>query len=185
MNKEERLIQRIRSGNKKELETVYTKYKPHFINFARKYCAEEELIQDIYQDCIIVLYENILTGKLTKLQSSLKTYLFAIGKHKLIGQLRHMEKAPSISVPIEDINLLEEFAPFELNIEDEQTAQLQKGYKKLGQKCQEVLRLFYYEGKKLEEIQHSLHYDSKDTVKSQKSRCLKRLKEIVGAYEKQ
>lgn len=185
MNKEERLIQGIRYGNKKELEIVYTKYKPHFTNFARKYHIEEELIQDIYQDSVIVLYENILNGKLTKLQSSLKTYLFAIGKHKLIEHLRHVEKTPRINIPVEEINLLEEIAPFELDGEDEQATLLQKAYRQLGKKCQEVLRLFYYEGKKLDEIQECLHYDSKDTVKSQKSRCLKQLKEIVGAYEKQ
>lgn len=179
MNKEEQLVQDIRCGNKKILEEVYTRNKTHFIQFARKYQVEEEVIRDIYQDSVIVLYENILEGKLTQLQSSIKTYLFAIGKHKLLQHLRNGEKIPTL--PIEEINLLEEIGAYEQDIEDEQVALLRKGYRELGPKCQEVLRLFYYEGKKLDEIQECLHYDSKDTVKSQKSRCLKQLKNIVRA----
>lgn len=98
---------------------------------------------------------------------------------------RKKGKAPHVNIPIEEINLFEEIDPYGMDLEDEKAILLQTAYRKLGQKCREVLRLFYYEGKKLDEIQQTLRYDSKDTVKSQKSRCLKQLKEIVGAYEKQ
>ncbi|AWW30178.1 sigma-70 family RNA polymerase sigma factor [Echinicola strongylocentroti] len=185
MNKEERLIQSIRNGNKKDLGKVYTIHKPQFVDFAKKYTKEEDMILDIYQDSVIILYENILSGKLATLQSSLKTYLFAIGKHKLMEYSRKKGKAPHVNIPIEEINLFEEIDPYGMDLEDEKAILLQTAYRKLGQKCREVLRLFYYEGKKLDEIQQTLRYDSKDTVKSQKSRCLKQLKEIVGAYEKQ
>jgi DNA-directed RNA polymerase specialized sigma subunit len=43
------------------------------------------------------------------------------------------------------------------------------------------LQLFYYEEKKLDEIQEQLGYTSKDVLKSQKSRCLKQLKELIKA----
>lgn len=68
MNKEERLIQRIRNGNKKDLGKVYTIHKPQFVDFAKKYTKEEDMILDIYQDSVIILYENILSGKLATLQ---------------------------------------------------------------------------------------------------------------------
>jgi DNA-directed RNA polymerase specialized sigma subunit len=51
--------------------------------------------------------------------------------------------------------------------------------KKLGEQCQKVLTLFYYEEKKLDEIQSLLGYTNKDVLKSQKSRCLKQLKDLT------
>ncbi|WP_158860390.1 RNA polymerase sigma factor [Lunatibacter salilacus] len=186
MNKEERFVQDIRRGDKKKLEEIYSENKAHFISFARKYQLEEESIKDIYQETIIVLYENILEGKLTTLKSSIKTYLFAIGKYKLIEHLRTIGKYEL--VPFEDVSLLDEISLVTENVADgldEQTLQLKMGYSQLGEKCREVLRMFYYDGKKLAEIQHLLGYETKDTVKSQKSRCIKQLKTLVGVYEKQ
>ncbi|MCE7054700.1 sigma-70 family RNA polymerase sigma factor [Algoriphagus sp. AGSA1] len=185
MNKEERFVQDIRSGDKRKLDEIYSENKPHFLAFARKYRLQDDVIRDIYQESIIVFYENILGGKLTTLQSSIKTYLFAIGKYKLIEHLRKSEKHET--VPFDQSGILDEFSLAELpgeNEADEQTLLIKSGYKQLGTKCRDILRLFYYEEKKLDEIQQQLGYDSKDTVKSQKSRCVKQLRKLVGVYEK-
>lgn len=185
MNKEERFVQDIRRGDKGKLEEIYSDNKAHFLDFARKYRLHDEQIKDIYQESIIVFYENILEGKLVTLHSSIKTYLFAIGKYKLIQYLRKVERYES--VPFEESGLLDGVFLQELSEDeetDEQTELIRSGYKQLGPKCREVLSMFYYEGKKLEEIQVLLGYESKDTVKSQKSRCIRQLKKIVGANEK-
>ncbi|SFU20188.1 RNA polymerase sigma factor, sigma-70 family [Algoriphagus locisalis] len=185
MNKEERFVQDIRKGDKEKLEKIYSDNRDHFLTFARKYQLHDEQIKDIYQESIIVFYENILDGKLVTLQSSIKTYLFAIGKYKLIQYLRKEEKYDVF--PFEEKDLLDHISIQEMPSEEEldgKTAVLRTGLRQLGPKCQEVLRMFYYEGKKLEEIQMQLGYESKDTVKSQKSRCIRQLKKLVGAYEK-
>ena len=62
---------------------------------------------------------------------------------------------------------------------DSQMRVIKDAFKKLGQQCQNVLRLFYYEEKKLDEIQSILNYTNKDVLKAQKSRCLKQLKELI------
>ena len=61
----------------------------------------------------------------------------------------------------------------------EEQEQLRKAFKVLGQKCKDVLTLFYYRGFDLEEIKNSLNYTNKDVVKSQKSRCLKTLRNMI------
>ena len=58
--------------------------------------------------------------------------------------------------------------------------QLQNGFKRLGEQCKKILTLFYYNGYTLDEITISLNYDKKDVVKSQKSRCLAKLKSIIN-----
>ncbi|HNJ59041.1 MAG TPA: hypothetical protein PLH33_08390, partial [Chitinophagaceae bacterium] len=73
-----------------------------------------------------------------------------------------------------------EWNSYETEQQEEQTALLQKHFEQLGEQCRKMLTLFYYEEKKLEEIMHLMNYDNKDVVKSQKHRCLKQLKNLMG-----
>lgn len=165
MNREKSLLKQIQSGDQRGIEGIYTLYKADFMVYASRFSVNDEDAVDIYQDSIIVLYENIVSGKLASLTSSLKTYLFAIGKYKIYNSL----KIKVVKKDFADYEFLlkeddgEEFLLLEENIE-----KVQKAYQELGGKCQEVLKLFYYENLSIEEIKNRLDYTSKDVVKSQK-----------------
>src|SRR5699024_8955659 len=128
--------------------------------------VSDEEAADIYQDSVIVLYENIVSGKLTSLTSSLKTYLFAIGKYKIYNSL----KVKVITKDLADYEfLLKEESEEDFSLQEENIIKIQKAYKELGGRCQEVLKMFYYENRSIEEIKNRLEYASKDVAKSQKS----------------
>jgi len=179
MNKESKLIEQLRSGDQELLVKIYAEYKIEFLAYTSRFSISDEDAVDIYQDSMIVLYENILSGKLTTLTSSVKTYLFAIGKYKIYNTL----KVKVSLVDFEDYEFLlaednEEFLLREKNIE-----QLQKAYLQLGCKCKEVIKLFYYENLTIKEIKNRLAYTSKDVVKTQKSRCIKQIKDILLGWK--
>jgi RNA polymerase sigma factor (sigma-70 family) len=174
MNKDQQWIQSIKNGQKETLDEIYLEYKDGFLDFAKRYPIPADVVLDVYQDSIIILYENIIQGKLNQLESSIKTYLYAIGKYKIFAHLKVESKLESLQRD----ELVGEMTFFEIDTAEDRI-KLQKAYLQLGPKCQEVLKLFYYEGLKLEEIQIRLSYDSKNTVKSQKSRCLKQLKKTI------
>lgn len=175
MNKET-LVTQIQSGNHKVIDEIYLQYKTEFVVYASRFEISDEDVVDIYQDSVIVLYENILSGKLTDFSSSVKTYLFAIGKYKVYNKLK-------LKNTTEDFSnyefLLEEENQDDPPVQEENIKKLLTAYQKLGNKCKQVLRLFYYENQTIEEIKNQLDYTSKDVVKSQKSRCIKQLKEIL------
>lgn len=176
MDKENRLIKLIKSGDKSSLESVYTLYKKEFLLYSNRFSVSHDDVLDIYQDTIIALHNNIMSGKLETLSCSLKTYLFTIGKYQIYNRL----KIKTTSEDVADYEyLLQEENEDAFLLQEENIIALQKAYKELGGKCQEVLRLFYYQNYSLEEIKNNLDYTSKDVVKSQKSRCLKQLKEII------
>lgn len=176
MNKENRLIEQIQSGDQKAIERIYTQFKAEFLVYSSRFSVSDEDALDIYQDSIIALYENILSGKLTSFTSSLKTYLFAIGKYKIYNSLK-------VKVIIEDIDdyefLLKEESDDEFLLREKNVKKLQQAYQTLGDKCQKVVKLFYYENLTIEEIKDRLGYASKDVVKSQKSRCIKQIRELL------
>lgn len=143
--------------------------------FASKYNLPEEDILDIYQDAIVALIENAEKGKLDGLSAELKTYLFSIGKYMIFAKIR---KRKSDFTEIETLPEAIEWP--EIEEKNDQISQLESSLKKLGEQCYKILKLFYYEEKKLDEIMKMLPYQSKDVLKSQKARCLKQLKKMLS-----
>lgn len=171
------LIDQLKQKKLKTLDQVYLTYKEEFFLFARSMSFPEEAISDLYHETIISFYENIQNGKLNTLTCSLKTYLFAIGKFKMYKELQENKKLSADDVIIHS---QDEVKTFEVDINTRKQQVLKNAFAELGSRCKEILELYYYEGLNLDEIQNFLGYSSKDVLKSQKSRCLKQLKEFVA-----
>lgn len=173
-------LEKLKRGDDEALRKVYMEYRRPFLNYIRKFELDQDTILDIYQDSIITLHENILHGKLTHLTCSLKTYLFGIGKFKVYAYFRKNKK----TFLVEDSHDLEKSTEeFEVEIEKptltEKQQRLKNALKKMTGKCKEILELFYFRGLTIDEIRDYEGYENKNTVKSQKSRCLKTLKKMI------
>lgn len=158
------------------IQKIYEDNRRGFIMFAGRYNLDREDIIDIYQDAVIVLIENIKKGKTDDLKSSLSTYLFSIGKFMIFQRA----KKDGRLINHEDFEKFQSEEPLSDEWEkNDQIKLLQEGFGKLGDQCRNLLSLFYYEEKKLEEIQELLGYSSKNVLKTQKSRCLKQLRDLI------
>lgn len=161
-------IQKIFSGDLSELDKIYLEVKPKFISFARRQFPQIEIeeIEDVYQDTIIVFYQNIKRGLLTEINSSLSAYIIQIGKIKLIQYTEKQHKSRELK---------NNFAENSISAEeyDNRIDQAVKFiFSKMTDACKQILNLFYYEKKSMDEIAMILAYKNADTVKSKKSRCI-------------
>ncbi|RKE99014.1 RNA polymerase sigma factor [Ichthyenterobacterium magnum] len=173
------VIEALKKGDQNALKLIYESNRLAFIGFAKKYSINEDDVIDIYQDAIIALRENAIKGKIDNLKSELKTYLFSIGKYMIYERLKQQKKMRLVE---DSSNYIKNKEIFSFNIKNEltdQQKQLHIAFKSLGQKCKDVLTLFYYRGFDLEDIMNELNYTNKDVVKSQKSRCIKSLKTMI------
>lgn len=173
-------LQSFKEGDNSALKSVYITNRNPFINFARKFQLNDDEILDIYQETIIALRENLLSGKIDSLNSSIKTYLFSIGKYKIYAHLRENNKMR----PLNDEHIKEnESIDFEFDVDhgslNQKQQLLKEALEKMGGKCKLILELFYYRGLTIDEIRVTEGYENNNTVKSQKSRCLKTLKELI------
>lgn len=167
------LLESIARGDLKGFEQAYLSYRDEFILWANKnyYCDFEES-RDIYQATVVQFYENVRSGKLTKLTSDLKTYLFAIGKNK-IRELRDAGRR---------FRQMQEH--YEPGGEDDKAEkeilyeQVEGALERLGDPCKRLLELYYYYKKSLVEIADALAYKNTDTVKNLKYKCLGRLRKV-------
>lgn len=170
------LLDKLKQGDLMAFDKTYITYKKEFFLFAQTFSVSDEDIADVYQDTIISLYENVKNGKLDILTSSLKTYLFAIGRFKLY---RQMDRNKKVCYEEQIIYSSEEMKLFDIDMNEERKNVLKSAMGRLGDKCQKILDLYYYKGMTLDEAQQFLDYSTKDVLKNQKSRCLKQLKEFV------
>jgi len=173
------ILELIRKGDKATLHKIYIDNRDIFINFSKKYGVNSYDAEDIYQDAILVLQKNVVMGKVTDLNSSISTYLFAIGKYKIFQSFRENSKLEYS----DDIEISEKSFDYDVNLYPDNLTKQQRLLKisinKLGERCKEILTLFYYQGYTLDEITEILNYSDKKVLKSQKSRCVKQLKEIT------
>ncbi len=177
------IIEALKNGDSQTLKKIYLENKEPFMNFAKKYNLSNETLVDIYQDAIVALRENAMQGNLDTLKSEISTYLFGIGKYMIYNYYKKSNKerlTADISSHFNTNDLTEKefiFEPIQLSIEQRL---LKERFSDLGDKCKEILTLFYYRGFSLDEILEHLDYSSKNVLKSQKSRCLKTLKDLIN-----
>ena len=183
MNQDE-IIQKIKSGGQTELGLVYEEYREEFLRWVVKEfkCSMDDG-KDIYQLTILIFHDNIKQGKLEHLVSSVKTYLFGIGKN-IVKEHQRKEKR---YIPISKEKWLKE------NLIDEPTSRIddviferaKSALAKLGQPCQRLIELFYYEKKSIPEITLAMNYKNPETAKNQKCKCMARLRKIFEEETKQ
>ena len=167
-------ISAIRSKNEYLTGEIYELYKNEFFNlFGKRLWKNSDEIYEIYQDTFLELCNKIYTHKLNEsnLTSTLKTYMFGIGKYKLMATNRSNKNA-MLELLSEIPDIIEDEP--DLNLENENKIQI--AVNQLGEPCHTILVKHYWEDKSSEEIANELSYKNADTVKTQKYKCMQRLK---------
>lgn len=106
------IVERIAHGDDRVLSMLYDKWRSEFENVLRPNCSaahQNEIdFEELYQESVLVLYYNILNGKIfvndgkiqcinrynemQPLVANLKTYLINTGKKKLLAEIRRVSK---------------------------------------------------------------------------------------------
>lgn len=172
----------LKNGNPRALDEFYLRHQREFLRWSDKVFgldATEAL--DLYQDAMLILYENIHRGKLNELRSSLKTYFFAIGKNLILKKLAHRKNEMKRRQGARKEQEYTDVPEFDHPADHEQVRfdVVVSALKDLSERNQSILRLYYYNQLSLKDIATQLGYDSVDVVKNQKVRCLKYLKKMM------
>lgn len=171
------IIAKIKTGGQTELGMIYEEYRTEFLKWVvKEYNCSEDDSKDIYQIAILIFYDNVKTGKLEHLVSSVKTYLFGIGKNIVMENMRKTKR----QTPIDQERWLKEYLidePHEVT-SDASLEIATRALNKLGEPCRKLVEMFYYERKNLEEITNALNYKNAETAKNQKCKCMKRLRKL-------
>ena len=177
LGKEHQLIERLKNGDENAFRKLYHLFYQSCKQWVKKHFDfENALFEDVFQDSMVVLYEGARDGKLDDLSCTIKTYLFAICRNQMLKQFK-LQKRQDEKVDEVIIHQREWMEKDDLN--QEKVDQVKMIITNTEEPCRSILKLFYYDGKSIDEISVILGYSNKNVVKVQKSRCLGYLKEKV------
>ena len=178
-NAEKVVLESIRNGDKTQLEALYKAHKLEFINWvSTKYGCSSEDAKDAFQFAIITLFENLRANRIKQLNSSIKTYLFAVGKHKILEQqksaIRFTHKLN------EDITEFEDIYKWDNDLYEQALRVIEVCLEKLGDPCKSLLQLYYYHGLSMDDIAEKMQYKNRLTSKNLKYKCINRLRKLFN-----
>lgn len=175
---EQDLLVNMAAGERNATEKIYRQYYPTITKWIIGTGGSGSDAEDIYQDAMVVLYEKAQNEDF-RLQCKIGTYLFAVSKHLWYKKMQQMKKAP--------VSFTEQDEDREPGYEDDVKAhyerenhyrQLEEALEKLGEPCCSILRAYYHKDKSMQEIAADFGYTNPENAKTQKYKCLMRLKKI-------
>jgi RNA polymerase sigma-70 factor (ECF subfamily) len=174
-------ISSIKSGNRVFLKHLYEKHRSEFVTWLKKtYGVDLDLATEIYQRAFTALYYNVREGKLVVLTSSIKTYLFAIGRNQLRDRYKSEKKYQESIDGFEEVlesddSIMNKYEQNELK--EKITALLER----IGEPCNTVLQLYYFQHFAMDAIAQRMNYKTEQIAAKRKFLCLKQIRDIINS----
>lgn len=161
-------------GNNEGLKEIFLKYKADCLSFLRtKAVTDPKIGSDHYTDAIMVLRDNIISGKLTEI-TNLKNYLLTtclnLARNEKYHQQRKSKKEAAVRLLLygNNHNVNED-----QGVKSERIKLCKAALLTLSDRCQKILVLYYVHQLRMKEIATELELSSGDVAKTLKSRCYK------------
>ena len=181
--KDSEIISGFLANDEHVISDFYKRFKFQFCTFFRtKFLKDEDYVNDLYQDACTVFWNNIQTGKLTteSLTSSLSTYLISVGKYSLMAKDRKYREI-TCDEEIRKLNFVEDDAE-ELKKRIEREDFVERMVDDMKPPCSDILKAYYWDKLSGSEIAEKHNFSNADSVKTQKYKCIKKLKPLLSAY---
>jgi len=174
------IIAQLKSINKAERQTsmlyFYNNLYDKINNYIQKNSGSKEEADDVFQESLIALDKLAKQDKLPE-QINLDAYFFTICKNTWFKELK--KKKRTTNLEIHHKNISEEHTEETKLLQRERNELLDQLILKLGDKCYQVLRYFYYEKRKMKEIAMSLSLTNEQAAKDKKASCMKNLRTLI------
>lgn len=186
---EQHLLAALAMGDHTATNTIY---KQHFniINaWLLKNGSNSSDAADVFQEAMVVLYEKAQNNDF-RLTCKIGTYLFAVSRHLWYKKLQKEQRQPGTLPNDAGIDDQVDWAyEDDINAHNEREAhyeQLNVALDQLGEPCSSLLKAFYHQDKSMSEIAADFGYTNPDNAKTQKYKCLARLRKLFyGVQAKQ
>lgn len=171
-------IAHIANNEEQAIHDIYSNFQKPFVAWviSQSKCSEVQAY-DMFQNAVYILYNNIYSNKIQSLEN-MRSYLFSIGRNKLLERYREKKKMPLDSIDnfdLADLNKADD-------TEEEKHKKLKQVYNALdilGDPCKTLIISFYLRNLSLDEIAVEMNYKNRDTAKTKKFKCMQRLRKIL------
>lgn len=177
-------IDGLANNNSKIIESIYKKFAPKVVQYIRNNSGDLDQAQDVIQDVLVTIYNQAKTKGL-QLSCPFDAYFFLLCKRRWLNEIK---KSSSKEVTFDHDDVYKDESAVEMANETEifETKQslFDEMFQKLGEKCQEVLKLSFVT-KTMEEVALKLNV-TYGYLRKKKSLCTGQLTEMIqqsGKYK--
>ncbi|GAB3019939.1 hypothetical protein GCM10027051_26330 [Niabella terrae] len=139
--------------------------------------------KDIFQETMMVLYEKARSGNF-QLNCQISTFLYAVARRLWLKKLNQHGRQV---LDFDDTNENRVIVDDDLQDHEQKDAEFEMMHaaiSSLGEPCKSLLEAFYFKENSMQEIAETFGYTNSENAKTQKYKCLVRLKKIFFSQYK-
>lgn len=181
-NSDEQIIAALRNNDDSVLNVLYKLYFGSINHFIITNSGSEDDAKDIFQEAIIVFYQNIKDQNF-ELNCKIKTYLYSVSR---LMWLKKIKKATAIVGKITDFEgfiAIDDSEAAQMEEKEMQFGKMSMALSELGEPCKTLIEDFYIKQLSMGQISEKFGYTNADNAKTQKYKCLMRLKKLFFKQE--
>ncbi|MEO0896725.1 MAG: sigma-70 family RNA polymerase sigma factor [Bacteroidota bacterium] len=171
-------VEALSRQDKRAFEWLYKENYASVRSFVLQNNGKEADAKDVFQDGLIAMWQNIKLGTFKLQEVPISAYLYRICKNRWYERLKSASFRKSTTLDDRPESFQEENS-LDTLIRMEEIQHIQLIMRQLGQKCQQILKMFYYKRMTMEDIGQRLDMKAK-SVKNEKYRCMSRLKQLAS-----
>ena len=179
---EKTLLEGLAREDKGTIEKIYRDNYNIIQSLILKNSGTTDDAADIFQEAMIVLFEKSKSPSF-ELSCNLKTFIYSVCRRLWLKKLQQMQR---FSKQTDD---MEQVMPVEEDLEMHEKRQndffiMENAMMKIGEPCKSLLEAYYIQKKQMQQIATEFGYTNADNAKTQKYKCLVRLKKLFFAQYK-
>jgi RNA polymerase sigma factor (sigma-70 family) len=177
--KEKVIIESIRSGaNNIALEYLYDISLKKVRQYILKNNGSKDDANDIFQDAVIVLFNQIRLNKFNEAYS-IDAFIYSVARNLWIDKVRRDKKFTKYDSPDDYAVIASDTNHLDALIQKEKSAAMKTVFNLLDEKCRNILTYVIYEKRSMKEIKELMGYSSEDVAKTNHYRCKQYLTKLV------
>lgn len=182
LNTDQQVLTALARGDRATTEQIYKQHYPIINGWLIKNGGNSDDAADLFQEAMVVLYGKVQDEDF-RLTCSIGTYLFSISKHLWYKRLQKLTREP-VGVFIDnegEDDGLEIAHEDDIKVHHEREAhfeQLDVALEQLGEPCRSLIQAYYHKDRSMQQIAVDFGYTNPENAKTQKYKCLARLRKL-------
>ena len=171
------IIEQLRSGSPSRVIGELYAHFPKIRALILSKGGNKEDAKDVFQDALLILCRNAEKPEF-ELTASPGTYLYSVARFLWKDILNKRNREVSWDSAGQQLPGTEEMVEL-FKEEEPERKMLEQILHKVGEKCMQLLKMYYYERLHMTEIAKRLKFSSDKSAKTQKYKCMERARKIA------
>ena len=179
---DQELVENLRSGQRVD-EMIRSIYRNNFDSltwYVMNNSGNRHDAEDVFQEVVVTFIDLVQKNKFRG-ESTVKTFLYSLNRHIWLNELKKRGRALAREEKYEKAQDRVVQDTSEYIAERENKNEITRLVGKLGENCQQILLLFYYENWPMKQILETMDYENEQVLRNKKYKCLKKLEQLLNS----